>query len=51
MKWDNTQLKWTREPEEYTITEDKIELSQSHTRICGREPITIFVMTMRQYCR
>lgn len=32
MKWNTNLLKWTREPEKYTITEDRIEIiTQPHT--------------------
>ena len=37
MKWETNFLKWTREPENYTITEDKIEIiTQPHTDLWQR---------------
>ena len=37
MKWDTKLLKWTREPEKYSISEDKIEIiSQPHTDLWQR---------------
>lgn len=38
MKFDLNQLKWTREPEHYTIADGKIELSPNRIRICGSVP-------------
>lgn len=37
MKWDTKLLKWTREPEKYSISNDKIEIvSQPHTDLWQR---------------
>ncbi|MDE6591269.1 MAG: DUF1349 domain-containing protein [Oscillospiraceae bacterium] len=37
MKWNTNLLKWTREPENYTITEDRIEIiTQPHTDLWQR---------------
>ena len=45
------ELTWTREPEDYKIYEDKIEITtKPHTDLC-KGPIIIFRMTMHRSYR
>ena len=51
MKWNKDILKWTREAENYTITDDKIEIITQPIPIYGKEHIIISAMIMPLYCR
>ena len=51
MMFDTKKLEWTREPEYYKITPDKIEITTVPRRICGKEPIITSGMTMHRCSR
>ena len=51
MNIDIKNLKWIREPKEFTIADDKIEIVTSHIQICGRELIIISEMIMCLFTR
>lgn len=48
---DLTKFTWTREPKQYTVNEDTIEITTNPIQIYGREPITISGTTMRLFSR
>ena len=51
MKIDIKNFKWIREPKEYKITENEIEIvTEPHTDLC-REHIIILGTIMRLFCR
>ena len=44
-------FKWTREPDDYTLTDDKIEIITQPGTICGKELTIISAMIMLRFCR
>lgn len=51
MQFDVNALQWTRAPKAYKISPDKIEITTTPKRICGREFIIIFGTTTRRCCK
>ena len=50
-EFNSKDLKWIREPKNYSITENKIEIVTEPILTYGKEPITIVGMIMRLFCK
>ena len=51
MKIKSKEWKWTREPKDCSITDEKIEIITAPHTDCGRELTIISGTTMRQFFR
>ena len=51
MNFLQNELVWVRKPKQSVITENAVEIITEPVRICGKEPITDFKMTMRRFCK